>query len=230
MDWLDEGFVLDRRAHGETAAIVSLLTLEHGRHAGLVHGGAGASARRACCRSVTACASPGARGWQSTSARSKPKWCRAASATSSRTPAAWRRCNRRWRWCSWPCPSANRTPNCSTPSRRCRRRWRGMPGRRLMYFWEFRFLQSLGFSIDLAACAVTGQSEDLAYVSPRSGRAVSSRGAGEYRDKLLKLPAFLIGGPYGGEQDLVDGLRPHRLFHRTPYHVDLQRRATAGAG
>jgi DNA repair protein RecO (recombination protein O) len=57
--------------------------------------------------------------------------------------------------------------------------------------FEFGFLAELGFGLDLAACAATGATNDLIYVSPRSGRAVS-RAAGEpYRDKLMRLPEFL---------------------------------------
>jgi DNA repair protein RecO (recombination protein O) len=57
--------------------------------------------------------------------------------------------------------------------------------------FEFGFLAELGFGLDLAACAATGATSDLIYVSPRSGRAVS-RAAGEpYRDRLMRLPEFL---------------------------------------
>lgn len=57
--------------------------------------------------------------------------------------------------------------------------------------WELALLDVLGFGLDLSACAVTGQTQDLAYVSPRTGRAVSVAGAGEWKDRLLPLPAFL---------------------------------------
>jgi DNA repair protein RecO (recombination protein O) len=62
----------------------------------------------------------------------------------------------------------------------------------LVHF-ELRFLDELGFGLNLATCAATGRADDLAFVSPKSGQAVT-RGAGEpYRDKLLRLPAFLTG-------------------------------------
>jgi DNA repair protein RecO (recombination protein O) len=57
--------------------------------------------------------------------------------------------------------------------------------------FELDFLAELGFGLDLAACAATGAKDELVFVSPRSGRAVS-RAAGEpYRDKLMRLPVFL---------------------------------------
>ncbi len=58
--------------------------------------------------------------------------------------------------------------------------------------FEKRFLQEFGFGLDLHACAVTGVKENLAYVSPKTGRAVSAEGAGPYIDKLLVLPAFFL--------------------------------------
>jgi DNA repair protein RecO (recombination protein O) len=57
--------------------------------------------------------------------------------------------------------------------------------------FELAFLAELGFGLDLEACAATGTTTDLVYVSPRSGRAVSRTAGEEYRDKLLRLPAFL---------------------------------------
>jgi DNA repair protein RecO (recombination protein O) len=63
--------------------------------------------------------------------------------------------------------------------------------------WEAGLLEALGFGLDLSECAATGATEELVYVSPRSGRAVSRAGAGIYADRLFKLPAFLTG--HGGD-------------------------------
>jgi DNA repair protein RecO (recombination protein O) len=57
--------------------------------------------------------------------------------------------------------------------------------------FELDFLAELGFGLDLSSCAATGATTDLIYVSPRSARAVSRAGGEAYRDKLLRLPAFL---------------------------------------
>ena len=73
--------------------------------------------------------------------------------------------------------------------------------------WETVLLAELGFGLDLTACAVTGATEGLAYVSPRTGRAVTEEGAGLFKDRLLKLPAFLVGGDPGEAPDWRDGLR-----------------------
>lgn len=70
--------------------------------------------------------------------------------------------------------------------------------------WEVDLLRELGYGLDLAHCAVTGQTTDLAYVSPRTGRAVSRDAAGDWAPRLLRLPAFLAGEE-GGDPDGAPG-------------------------
>jgi DNA repair protein RecO (recombination protein O) len=79
--------------------------------------------------------------------------------------------------------------------------------------WECVLLASLGFGLDLTRCAATGSAHDLAYVSPRSGRAVSREAGRPYHDKLLPLPGFLWreAAPATAE-DIVDGLATTRHF------------------
>ena len=73
--------------------------------------------------------------------------------------------------------------------------------------FELLALHELGFALDLTACAVTGSEGDLAYVSPRTGRAVSRAGAGDLADRLLPLPSFLIADVPASQADLLAGLR-----------------------
>lgn len=74
--------------------------------------------------------------------------------------------------------------------------------------WEVCLLSELGFGLDLGACAVSGQSDNLKWVSPRSGRAVSDEHAGQWRDRLLLLPAFLLDPSQDGTPaQWRDGLR-----------------------
>lgn len=75
--------------------------------------------------------------------------------------------------------------------------------------WERDLLAELGFGLDLSACAVTGASDDLVYVSPRSGRAVSRAGAGEWAGRLLTLPEALLDDTIAhiSDPDWRDGLR-----------------------
>ena len=73
-------------------------------------------------------------------------------------------------------------------------------------------LEELGFGLDLRACAVTGATMDLAFVSPKSGRAVSRHGAGDWADRLLPLPGFLIGDGPSEDEDILMGLRLSGYF------------------
>jgi len=65
----------------------------------------------------------------------------------------------------------------------------------------------LGFGLDLTRCAVTGTRDDLAFVSPRTGRAVSRDGAGEWSDRLLPLPLCMLGQGPAETAEIVAGLR-----------------------
>lgn len=79
--------------------------------------------------------------------------------------------------------------------------------------WECDLLAALGFGLDLSRCAATGAAEDLAYVSPRSGRAVSRAAGQPYHDKLLPLPLFLWReGTRSTPVDIVTGLAMTRHF------------------
>ena len=84
----------------------------------------------------------------------------------------------------------------------------GHPGWPAIYVrLELGLLQELGFGLDLQKCAATGSTENLAYVSPKTGRAVSLEAAGPYKEKLLPLPGFLsTGGLPSNEDELRQGL------------------------
>ena len=76
-----------------------------------------------------------------------------------------------------------------------------------MVRYELLLLAELGFGLDLEHCAATGRNDDLAYVSPKSGIAVSRLGAEGYENRLLRLPRFLVEGGEAGWDDILDGLR-----------------------
>lgn len=97
--------------------------------------------------------------------------------------------------------------------------------------YELLLLGELGFGLDLTECAVTGIADDLAFVSPRSGRAVSRAGAGEYRERLFPLPAFLSqGGPGSGWDEIVAGLRITGHFIARDVLIDRQADLLASRG
>ena len=73
--------------------------------------------------------------------------------------------------------------------------------------WETVLLADLGYGLDLASCAITGETAGLAFVSPKTGRAVTAAGAGIWTSRLLRLPPFLAGGDDAAPADWRDGLR-----------------------
>jgi DNA repair protein RecO (recombination protein O) len=83
----------------------------------------------------------------------------------------------------------------------------GVGGVAALVEWELGVLRELGFGLDLSRCALSGTADRLAYVSPKTGRAVSEDAAGAWAGRLLRLPGFLLGGGRASTQDLADGLR-----------------------
>ena len=194
MDWRDEGILLTVRSHGESSAIVETLTRDHGRHAGLVRGGGGAK--------LAPWMQPGtqlALEWRARLAehlghfRIEPVRSRAAAIMADR--AALAALNSIGALLVTLLPE--REPNRPVYDRTvaladalAAREW-NWPARYAQ--WEVALLTALGFGLDLSACGATGVTENLVYVSPRTGRAVSQDAGGAWADQMLPLPAFLIG-------------------------------------
>jgi len=199
MEWRANGILLSVRRHGETGAVIETLTSEHGRHAGLVHGGAG--------RKLAATLQPGnllSLRWRARLADSLGIYEAelihgyASEAMADREALATLESMR-----SLACaflPERAATPLFDLtklvldllPS---------AEARRVAYAqWEIALLAELGFGLDFKSCAATGAVADLCYVSPKSGRAVSQSAGAEYADRLLPLPSFLSEG--GSETDL----------------------------
>ena len=205
MDWQDEGAVLSMRPHGESAAIIEVFTQAHGRHAGVVRGGAS--------RKMAAMLQPGAQVQVAWRARLEdhlgvfvvePVRSRAAVLGDRRGLAGLN--------------AVCALLRLSLPEREAHVGLWGAtialmddleaggdwPARYLR--WEMRLLEELGFGLDLASCAVTGDTTDLAFVSPRSGRAVSRAAAGDWAARLLPLPRCLMGQGPGTPAELAQGL------------------------
>lgn len=195
MDWREDGILLSVRGHGETSAILEVFTREHGRHAGVVRGGTS--------RKLAPVLQPGAQldlTWRARledhigSFTVEPVKGRAAAVLGDRLALA-------------AMASALALAGFALPERAS---YPGFYDRTAALLdamvdgtgwlpayldWEVALLEEMGFGLDLSVCAVTGGTEDLAYVSPRTGRAVSVAGAGSWADRLLPLPPCLLGEP-----------------------------------
>ncbi|MGP9821818.1 DNA repair protein RecO [Salinarimonas sp. NSM] len=212
MEWTDEGIVLGARSHGESGAIVELLTMEHGRHLGYVNGARG--------KRLAAVVQPGntvAASWRARTDEQMGTFTLEGVALRSGALMA----------------SRLALYGLATMSAHLRH----LPERdphpalyvaaqalvshlddpdlapRLFVAFELALLAELGFGLDLGACALTGVTDDLAWVSPRTGRAVSRDAGAPWADKLLALPAFLTarGRSEGGGAGDGDDPTPEEI-------------------
>lgn len=201
MEWREEAIVLGVRRHGETSVIAEVMTRSRGRHLGIVRGG---RSRRQ--QPVLQPGNSVEAHWRARLDEHmgtfvlEPLTLRAASLIESaaalnavQLAAAHLRL----------LPERDPHP----------RLYDGLAvliehlaepqaAAALMLRFEIALLEELGFGLDLTQCAATGQTHDLTYVSPRTGRAVSREAGAPWAEKLLPLPAFLAaeGGEEGAEE------------------------------
>jgi DNA repair protein RecO (recombination protein O) len=190
MQWTDEGIVLGVKRHGETSVILELMTHERGRHLGLVRGGTGTRLRGVL--------QPGNSLRATWRARLDDHLGNYAVEGTNLRAAGFLN-------------SAHAVHGVTHIAALCRLLAEREPHARIhggleaildalddraavapmIARFELDFLAELGFGLDLSSCVATGETADLIYVSPRSGRAVSRTAGEAYRDKLMRLPAFL---------------------------------------
>jgi DNA repair protein RecO (recombination protein O) len=196
MDWTDEGIILGVRPHGETASVVELLTRDHGRHLGLVHGG-----RSRRMRPILQVGNHVDVSWRGRLAEHlghmtlETRRAYAAEVMDHAMPlAALETLTTLARLLPErdPHPSLYEVSLFVLGYLDAPDVWPA-----LLVRWELALLDELGFGLDLAACAATGSNDELIYVSPKSGRAVSASAGEPYQDRLLALPAFLRGRSQG---------------------------------
>jgi len=211
MEWSDEGIVLGVRRHGEANAIVELLTRTHGRHLGLVRGGGGTRMRPTLQPGNTVAAT-----WRARLDEHLGFYAidgirlRAATVLGSSHAV----------YGVTHLASLARLLPERDPHEEIYEMLEailddfddvGVAAVRLVRF-ELAMLAELGFGLDLTSCAATGVTQDLVYVSPKSGNAVSRQAGEPWRDRLLKLPPFLRGEEDWSDSDLHDGFNLTGLF------------------
>lgn len=193
MEWRDEGILLTARPHGESSVIVEILTRGHGRHAGRVQGGRGAA--------QAPMMQPGTQVelvWRARLSehlgnyKIEPVRARAAAIMADRVALAGLNAMGALLVTLLPerepvAKVYDATIDLADAMAEAAWDWPARYAR-----WELVLLGDLGFGLDLSRCAASGKDEDLAYVSPRSGRAVSREAGGAWADRLLPLPGFLI--------------------------------------
>ena len=205
MQWTDDGIVLGVKRHGEANAILELMTHGHGRHLGLVRGGFGSRLRPILQPGNSVSAA-----WRARLDEHLGNY----TVEGLRLRAA----------------SYFSAPHAIYGVTHLAALMRLLPERDphtglyevldgildqlddaalaapMVVRFELQLLSELGFGLDLERCAATGASGDLAYVSPKSGRAVSRTAGEPWADKMLRLPAFLRQrDEIPSSHDLADG-------------------------
>jgi DNA repair protein RecO (recombination protein O) len=201
MEWSEEGIVVGAKRHGETDVILEVLTAGHGRHLGLVKGG-----RSRRLRPIVQAGNTLALVWRARldehlgNFRVEPVRERSGIAASGVGAFGLNLAAAHLRLL----PERDPHPRLYDALADMLDAFERPPrAGALMARFELLLLDELGFGLDLASCAATGARDELIYVSPRSGRAVS-RAAGEpYAEKLLPLPAFLLA-PEPERADLAE--------------------------
>ncbi len=204
--WQDQGIILAVRAHGENGAIVSVLTENYGRQAGYVRGASSSKMRGTLEQGNVVDAR-----WQARNEADLGSFVFELSAS----PTA--------KFLSEPLKLAALQAACALCDQGLPEK-EGHPGlfhglqslfetldsevwMAAYVLWEIALLKELGFSLDLTQCAGGGDVSDLAYVSPKSGRAVSLAAGAIYKERLLRLPEFLKpGGGAMDEEEILCGL------------------------
>ncbi len=220
MDWRDQGFVLNTRKHGETSVILEVFTAEHGRHAGVVRGGVS--------RKMTPILQPGGQldlSWRARLADHigsftvEPLRSRAAVLSDRFALAGLNTVTALLTFCL---PDREPHPALYQQSTQLLDLLGQNEVWPLAYLrWEMALLTELGYGLDLTECAVTGSTDNLIYVSPKSGRAVSAKAAGEWADRLLPLPPILRGEGDAADDEVLEALRTTGYFLSDKLAPDL---------
>jgi DNA repair protein RecO (recombination protein O) len=212
MEWTDEGIILGVRRHGETSAIVELMTPEHGRHLGLVRGGISRRMKPYLQPGNSVRATWRARldehlgnyTIEGTALRADRLMASAAASYAMQTLAALLRL------------LPERDPHLPLYDALCLivdHFDEPAIVAPLLVRFELQLLAELGFGLDLGQCAATGEAENLIYVSPKSGRAVSREAGEAWKEQLLPLPSFLSGGGTGAAaNDVAAGFALTEFF------------------
>ncbi|MBM3562189.1 MAG: DNA repair protein RecO [Alphaproteobacteria bacterium] len=215
MEWRDDALIIGARRHGETSVILELMTRGHGRHLGLVRGG-----RSRWLRPILQPGNLVAAQWRARledhlgaltieplAARAAHLLDRAAALNGVASLCALLRL----------LPERDPHEELFEMADAIAARLGDVRdfdiAALMMARFELALLGALGFGLDLNACALTGARDDLAYVSPKSGRAVSRAAGAPWRDKLLPFPDLLQRESVAAAQsDLVAAFRLTGFF------------------
>lgn len=218
--WRDQGIIINVKPHGEHGGVISLLTAEHGRHAGFAHGVQSSKNRSQYELGTVVDAE-----WHSKQTDSlgtfKLNAEKSYAVYAMDDPRKLLALQSMCALLHLTLPEREDASGIYDASTAFLEALKTDIWAPTYIYWEIGLLQALGFGIDVSECAATGTTEDLIYISPKTARAVS-RAAGEpYKDRLLPLPGFLKGEGAFDDHAIAQGLLlsgyflQHRVFGMT---------------
>ena len=212
IEWRDEGILLAVSKHAENSAIVEIFTQSHGRHSGVVRGGAGR--RQAPMLQV---GSQVQAAWKARleehigSFNVEPLRSRTAQVIGD--PLTLAGLTSAIGLLSFLLPEREAHASLYQDSVNLLDLMCATNSWPLAYLhWELKLLEVLGFGLDLNSCAVSGTTENLLYVSPKSGRAVAAHHTGRWQEQLLPLVPCMIGDSEASNNEIAEGLRTTGYF------------------
>lgn len=206
MEWEAPAIVLDARPHGEGDAVATVMTEAHGVHRGLARGGF-SRARAALWQPGNLIQARWIGRLPEQLGSFSAEMVHPAAALAMDDPLALAMLSAACAVAEGALPEREPHPNVFDGLLHLLARLpRGAEMLSEYVRWESVVLRDLGYGLDFSSCAVTGATVGLAFVSPRSGRAVTREGAGDFSSRLLKLPGFLVGGNIAEAADWRDGL------------------------
>ena len=215
MEWRDQGLIIGTRKHGENAVIIEAMTTKHGRHLGLVRGGRS--------RRFAAILQPGNTVELNWRTRLEDHLGAFSVEAISLRAAALMQSRDRLSLSQLICEHLRVLPERDPHPRLLAEanamhdnEADGYPLGCALASFEMRLLNELGFGIDVASCALTGEQTGLAYISPKTGRAVTAEAAQPYLSKLMRLPHM-----FGGALDLSEKDEVEAAFSLTEHFLNM---------
>jgi len=210
MEWQDNGIILKMSPHGEGKAVVAIFTENHGRHLGYIRG----------TKKQSAFLQPGSLiscRWQARLEEHLGSWTvepqRSIYSRLMGSPPLLAALTSACTWVELTLAEREAHLGLYSAFKECLEQMDATDGLVRYVHFEIRLLQELGFGLDFSQCAASGDTSDLIYVSPRTGRAVCRREGEAYKERLLSLPHFLVEN-YANVpiKDIVAGLELTSYF------------------
>ncbi|MCK4946627.1 MAG: DNA repair protein RecO [Alphaproteobacteria bacterium] len=215
LEWQDNGIILSVRGHGETGGIASILTCNHGRAMGYVYGATSTKKRGVL--------EPGnlvSVHWKAKSHDQLGTFTleleKSLAAEVMENPIKLTAMQSACALADKTLPEREKHTSVYEGTKALMASFGTDIWTPTYIYWELGLLREIGFALNLSKCVVTSTTENLIYVSPKSGCAVSGEAGEIYKEKLLSLPPFLRGEEGFEDGDILDGLKltGHFLLHR----------------